>query len=57
VGVVVGENCHIGAGAVIREGVRLGDGIVVGAGAVVVRDCPDAGVVLLGAPARRREAK
>ena len=56
-GVTVGEDCHIGAGAVIREGVRLGDRIVVGAGAVVVRDCPDAGAVLLGAPARRREAK
>jgi len=55
-GVTVGAGCHIGAGAVIRERVRLGDRVVVGAGAVVVRDCLDAGVLLLGAPARRREA-
>lgn len=55
-GVTVGAGCHIGAGAVIREGVRLADRIVVGAGAVVVRDCLDAGALLLGVPAVRREA-
>lgn len=56
-GVRVGAGCHIGAGAVIREGVRLGDRVVIGAGAVVVRDCLDAGALLLGVPARRREAR
>lgn len=56
-GVTVGAGCHIGAGAVIREGVRLGDRIVVGAGAVVVRDCLDAGALLLGMPAMRRKTE
>lgn len=57
---VIGENCWIGAGAIILDGVKLGKGVLVGAGAVVTKDTPDF-AILAGSPARilrfRREEK
>ncbi|MCB1686212.1 MAG: acetyltransferase [Pseudomonadales bacterium] len=50
----VGRESWIGVGAVVREGIRIGSGVMIGAGAVVVRDVPDAAVVV-GNPARRLE--
>lgn len=38
---VIGDNCLIGAGAVIIGGVKIGSHVKVGAGAVVSTDIPD----------------
>jgi virginiamycin A acetyltransferase len=42
---VIGNDCWIGAGAMILPGVRLGDGVIVGAGAVVSGHVPDFHIV------------
>jgi acetyltransferase-like isoleucine patch superfamily enzyme len=47
----IGDNCFIGAQAIVMPGVRIGANCIVGAGAVVTRDAP-AGSVLAGNPAR-----
>lgn len=38
--VTIGNDCWIGANAVICSGVTIGDGCVIGAGSVVVKDIP-----------------
>ena len=38
---VIGDNCLIGAGAVIIGGIRIGNNVCIGAGAVVNKDVPD----------------
>ena len=50
-GVVIEEDCWIGAGVTVVDGVRIGAGSVVGAGAVVLRDVP-VGIIVGGVPAR-----
>lgn len=37
----IGENCWIGAGAVIVPGITIDDNVVVGAGSVVTKNLPD----------------
>ncbi len=49
--VEIGDDCWIGAGALILPGVKLGAKTVVGAGAVVTRSSPG-GTKLVGSPAR-----
>lgn len=49
--ITVGENCWIGAGAIIIGGVTIGDGTTIGAGSVVTRDVPS-GVIAAGNPCR-----
>lgn len=49
--IVVGNDCWIGAGAIILAGVTIGDGCTVGAGSVVKKDVPAFSVVV-GNPAR-----
>jgi acetyltransferase-like isoleucine patch superfamily enzyme len=48
----IGDECWIGANAVILPGVHLGNRTVVAAGAVVTKSFPDASVVA-GVPAKR----
>jgi acetyltransferase-like isoleucine patch superfamily enzyme len=47
----IGENCHIGANAIILPGVRVGDQCIIGSGAVVSKDVPSNSVAV-GNPAR-----
>jgi galactoside O-acetyltransferase len=47
----IGNNCWIGAGALIMPGVTIGDNTVIGAGSVVTHDIPS-GVVAVGNPCR-----
>ncbi len=49
--VIIGDDCLIGANAVVLEGVVVGDGAVVAAGAIVTEDVPK-GAVVAGSPAR-----
>lgn len=49
--ITVGEDCWIGAGAIILPGVTIGSGTTVGAGAVVTKSLPER-VVAVGNPAR-----
>jgi len=47
----IGENCFIGAHALIMPGVRIGDQCIIGAGSVVVRDVPS-NCIVAGNPAK-----
>lgn len=49
--ITIGDNCWIGAGAIILPGVTIGDRTTIGAGAVVTKDIP-ADCVAAGNPAR-----
>ena len=49
--VSIGDDCFIGARAIVLKGVTIGARSIVGAGAVVVRDVP-ADAVVAGNPAR-----
>jgi acetyltransferase-like isoleucine patch superfamily enzyme len=51
-GVVIGDDCWLGAGVIVIDGVNIGRGSVVAAGSVVTEDVEDYSVVA-GAPARR----
>lgn len=42
----IGDDCLIGAGAVLIGGIRIGNGVKIGAGAVVCRDVPDGSTVV-----------
>lgn len=50
-GVRIGEDCWLGAGVVVVDGVSIGRGAVIGAGAVVTRDIPEY-TIAAGVPAR-----
>lgn len=49
--ITIGDDCWIGAHAVINPGVTLGDRVVVGSGAVVTKSFPS-DVVIAGVPAK-----
>ena len=49
--ITIGNNCWIGAGAIIVPGVTIGDRTTIGAGAVVTKDIPS-DCVAAGNPAR-----
>jgi acetyltransferase-like isoleucine patch superfamily enzyme len=44
-GIVIGDDCWIGAGSTILDGVNIGNGCVVAAGSVVTTNVPDYSVV------------
>lgn len=54
---VIGNNCRLGANAVILGPVVLGDDIEVAASSLVINDCFDDHCMLLGTPARAIGAK
>lgn len=54
---VIGNNCSLGANAVILGPVVLGDDIEVAASSLVINDCLDNHCMLLGTPARAIGAK
>ena len=49
--VVIGDDCYIGAGAIVLPGSTIGRGAVIGAGAIVRGDLGE-GVIAAGNPAR-----
>ena len=56
---VIGDNCVIGAGAMIIGDVKVGDNVVIGANTTVVKDVPD-NTTVVNMPARyipREEAR
>jgi acetyltransferase-like isoleucine patch superfamily enzyme len=52
--VTVGENCYIGSGSSIMNGLVLSAGVLVGLGSNVIRNISD-GAIVAGNPARRLE--
>lgn len=49
--VVIGNNCWIGAGAILLMNVHIGNNCVIGAGSIVTKDIPD-NCTAVGSPAR-----
>lgn len=50
-GIVIGDDCWIGAGVVFLDGVSVGSGVVIGADTVVNKDIPN-NAIAVGIPAR-----
>lgn len=50
-GIEIGEDCWLGAGVTVLDGVKIGKGCVVAAGAVVTKDLPDYSIAV-GSPAK-----
>lgn len=50
-GVIIGNNCWIGAGATILAGVTVGDGCVIAAGSIVTKSVPENSIAA-GVPAK-----
>lgn len=50
-GIVIGEDCWLGSGVRVVDGVTIGKGSVIGAGAVVTKDIP-AYSIAVGVPAK-----
>lgn len=48
----IGDDCWIGANAIILPGVRLGNDCIVGAGSVVTKSFIESGLLIAGNPAR-----
>jgi serine acetyltransferase len=51
VAATIGDNCMIGAGAVIIGDVKIGNNVIIGANAVVTKDIPDNSTAV-GVPAK-----
>lgn len=47
----IGENCWLGAGVIVVQGVTIGDNVVIGASSVVTKDIPSNSVAM-GTPCR-----
>lgn len=54
--IAIGDNCSVGANAVILSPARLGNHVTIGACALVLKDFED-GSILIGVPARCRSRK
>lgn len=49
--IVVGDNVHIGTGAIIMPNVHIGNNCIIGCGAIVTKNIPDNSIAV-GVPAR-----
>lgn len=49
---IIGDNCELGANAVVLGPIQLGNGIKIGASACAVKDCLIDGSSLVGVPAK-----
>lgn len=54
-GIIIEDNCWLGTGVRVLDGVTIGHGSVIGAGAVVTKDIPPYSVAV-GVPAKRIKA-
>lgn len=50
--IVIGDNCWIGANAVVLPGVEIGDHTIIAAGAVVTKSFPEEDCIIGGVPAK-----
>ena len=50
-GIIIGDNCWIGSGAVLLDGVEIGNGCVIAANAVITKSFPD-NTIIGGVPAK-----
>ena len=50
--ITIGDNCWIGAGAIILPGIQLGDHVVCAAGTVITKSFPEDNILLAGVPAK-----
>lgn len=50
-GIVIEDNCWLGSGVKVLDGVRIGEGSIIGTGAVVTKDIPPYSIAV-GIPAR-----
>lgn len=50
-GIEISDNCWLGAGSKVLDGVKIGKNSIIGAGSVVTRDVPENSTVI-GVPAR-----
>ena len=51
----IGDNCYIGPGAKIFNGIKIADNCQIGANAVVNKSCEIKGSILVGVPAKKVE--
>ena len=49
--IIIGNNCWIGASAVLLKDVHIGDNVIIGAGSVVTKDIPS-NCIAAGIPAK-----
>ena len=49
---VIGDNCSLGANAVVLGPVKIGNNVNIGAMACVIKDCEEGNVTLIGVPAK-----
>ena len=49
--IVIGDNCWIGAHAIVLPGVQLGNHVIIGAGSVVTKSFQEDNILLAGNPA------
>lgn len=50
--IVIGDNCWIGANAIVLPGVEIGDHTIIAAGAVVTKSFPEGNCIIGGVPAK-----
>lgn len=52
IGITIGDNVQIGAGAIILDGIKIGNNVIVGAGSVVTKNIEN-NIIVVGNPAKK----